>query len=190
MVYWLPYSSHTSHHPSQTPCHLWISYATLKLILDSCCCSCSFKPEIIKFSQSSHKRYSNNIVNFQESTTISKCLYKNVWKLIECTPYHYVQMEKVFPRQFEKKRIWSFTKWNEISENLDSCKHSSSTKNGSQFGCHSKFMACVARKFLLKIMLAKSYNRKIHIFERNSNSNLQKTLFGKWTTMKAIIFTY
>ena len=33
-------------------------------------CSCSFEPEIIKIGQSSHKRYSNNILNFQESTTI------------------------------------------------------------------------------------------------------------------------
>ena len=36
----------------------------------NCCCSCSFEPEIIKIGQSSHKMYSNNIVNFQESTTI------------------------------------------------------------------------------------------------------------------------
>ena len=36
MVYWLPYSSHTSHHPSQTPCLPWISYATQKLMFDSC----------------------------------------------------------------------------------------------------------------------------------------------------------
>ena len=35
-MYWLLYSSHTSHHPSQTPCLSWISYATQKLILDSC----------------------------------------------------------------------------------------------------------------------------------------------------------
>ena len=28
------------------------------------CCSCSFEPEILKISQSSHKIYSNNIVNF------------------------------------------------------------------------------------------------------------------------------
>ena len=33
-------------------------------------CSCSFEAEIIKISQSSHKMYSNNIMNFQESTTI------------------------------------------------------------------------------------------------------------------------
>ena len=27
-MYWHPYSSHTFHHPSQTPCLPWISYAT------------------------------------------------------------------------------------------------------------------------------------------------------------------
>ena len=119
-MYW-PYSPHTSHHPSQTPCLPWISYATQKLMFNSCkmvekqseafhtffpslkqnfiayrsskvldcifeshqqwqsgfsrvysncCCSCSFEAEIIKIGQSSHKMYSNNIVNFQESTTI------------------------------------------------------------------------------------------------------------------------
>ena len=36
LVFWLPYSSHTSHHPSQTLCLPWISYATQKLMLDSC----------------------------------------------------------------------------------------------------------------------------------------------------------
>ena len=35
-MYWLPYSSHASHHPSQTPCLPWISYATQNLMLDSC----------------------------------------------------------------------------------------------------------------------------------------------------------
>ena len=35
-MYWLPYSSHTFHHPSQSPCLPWISYATQKLMLDSC----------------------------------------------------------------------------------------------------------------------------------------------------------
>ena len=49
-------------------------------------CSCSFEPEIINISQSSHKMYSNNIVNFQESTTILNA-YKKVWKLIEGTMY-------------------------------------------------------------------------------------------------------
>ena len=34
------------------------------------CCSCSFEAEIIKIGQSSHKMYSNNILNYQESPTI------------------------------------------------------------------------------------------------------------------------
>ena len=36
----------------------------------SSCCSCWFEPEILKIGQSSHKMYSNNLLNFQESTTI------------------------------------------------------------------------------------------------------------------------
>ena len=36
----------------------------------NCCCSCSFEFEILKIGQSSHKMYSNNIVNFQVSTTM------------------------------------------------------------------------------------------------------------------------
>ena len=49
------------------------------------CCSCSFECEIIKIGQSSHKMYSNNILNFQESTTILNACTKKVWKLIEGT---------------------------------------------------------------------------------------------------------
>ena len=127
-MYWLPYYSHNSHHPSQTPCLPWISYATQKLMFDSgktlqkqfeafhslasffpslkhnfiayrsskvssrpdcifeihqlwqsgfsrvysnCCCSCWFEPEIIKIGQSSHKMYSDMILNFQESTILN-----------------------------------------------------------------------------------------------------------------------
>ena len=39
-------------------------------VYSNSCSSYSFEPEIIKIGQSSHKMYSNNIVNFQESTTI------------------------------------------------------------------------------------------------------------------------
>ena len=39
-------------------------------------CSCSFEPEIIKISQSSHKMYSNNVLNFQVSTTILNAFAK------------------------------------------------------------------------------------------------------------------
>ena len=35
-VYWLPYSSQTSHHPSETLSLPWISYTTQKLMLNSC----------------------------------------------------------------------------------------------------------------------------------------------------------
>ena len=42
-------------------------------------CSCSLEPEIIKIGQSSHKMYSNNRVNFQESTTMFNACTKKVW---------------------------------------------------------------------------------------------------------------
>ena len=47
-------------------------------------CRCSFEPAIIKIGQSSHKMYNNNIVNFQEFTTILNAC-KKVWKLIKGT---------------------------------------------------------------------------------------------------------
>ena len=34
-------------------------------VYSNSCCSCSFEPEITKIGQSSHKMYSNNIVNFE-----------------------------------------------------------------------------------------------------------------------------
>ena len=133
-MYWLPYSSHTSHYPSQPFCLPWISYATQKLMFNLCkmlqkqseafytflrhffpslnqnfiayrsskvssrpdcifeihhlwqpgfsrvysicCCSSSFKAEIIKIGQSSHKMDSNNILNSQESTAILNAFTK------------------------------------------------------------------------------------------------------------------
>ncbi len=33
-------------------------------VYSNCCCSCSFKPEIIKIGRPSHKIYSNDILNF------------------------------------------------------------------------------------------------------------------------------
>ena len=59
-------------------------------VYSNCCCSCSFEPDIIKIGQSSHQIHSNKIMNFQESTVILKCLYKKVWKLIECKTYIYI----------------------------------------------------------------------------------------------------
>ena len=52
----------------------------------NCCCSCSFEAEIIKIGQSSHKMDSNNS-EFSKVYNNFKCLYKKVWKTIECTTY-------------------------------------------------------------------------------------------------------
>ena len=59
-------------------------------VYSSCCCRCSFKPKIIKISQSSHKMYRHNILNFQESTTILNAYTKKAWKVIVCTSYIYI----------------------------------------------------------------------------------------------------
>ena len=59
-------------------------------VYSNCYCSCSFEPEIIKIGQSSHKMYSNNILDFQESTTILN-VQKKVWKLFE-QPSYFIYM--------------------------------------------------------------------------------------------------
>ena len=61
-------------------------------VYSNCYCSCSLEPEIIKIGQSSHRMYSNNVVNFQESTTILKACTKKVWKLIESTTYLFLHI--------------------------------------------------------------------------------------------------
>ena len=47
------------------------------------CCSCSFEAKIIKIGQSSHKMYSNNVLNFQESTTILNACTKKSGNLLK-----------------------------------------------------------------------------------------------------------
>ena len=47
------------------------------------CRSCSFEPEIIKIGQSSHKMYSNDILNFQGSTTILNSCTKKSGNLLK-----------------------------------------------------------------------------------------------------------
>ena len=47
------------------------------------CCRCSFESEIIKIGQSSHKMYSNNIVNFQESMSILNACTKKSGNLLK-----------------------------------------------------------------------------------------------------------
>ena len=65
--------------------HLWQS--GFSRVYSNCCCSCWFEPEIMKIGQSSHKMYSNNTLNFQESTTTLNAHTKKVWKLIVCPSY-------------------------------------------------------------------------------------------------------
>ena len=51
-------------------------------VYSNCCCSCSFEAEIITIGQSSHEMYSNNILNFQESTTILNACTKKSGNLL------------------------------------------------------------------------------------------------------------
>ena len=67
--------------------HLWQS--GFSRVYSNCCCSCWFEAEIIKIGQSSHKMYSNNIVNFQESTTI---LNAHTKKRLETYWMHHVTL--------------------------------------------------------------------------------------------------
>ena len=74
-MYWLPYSSHTSHHPSQTPCLPWISYATQKLMLDSC-------KMVEKQSEAFHtflwhffQRLKQNFIAYR-SSKVSDCIFE------------------------------------------------------------------------------------------------------------------
>ena len=52
-------------------------------LYSNCCCSCWFEPEIMKIGQSSLKMYSNNIVNFQKSTTILNACTKKSGNLLK-----------------------------------------------------------------------------------------------------------
>ena len=52
-------------------------------VYSNCCSSCSFEPEIIKIGLSSHKMYSNNILNFRESTTILNARTKKSGNLLK-----------------------------------------------------------------------------------------------------------
>ena len=56
-------------------------------VYSNCCCSCSFEPEILKIGQSSHKMYTNNILNFQESTPILNACTKKSGNLVNAPPF-------------------------------------------------------------------------------------------------------
>ena len=54
-----------------------LSQSGFSRVYSNCCCSCSFEADIIRIGQSSHKMYSNNILNFSRVYDNFKCLYKN-----------------------------------------------------------------------------------------------------------------
>ena len=51
-------------------------------VYSNSCCSCSFEAEIIKIIHTSHKMYSNKILNFQEITTIVNACTKKSGNLL------------------------------------------------------------------------------------------------------------
>ena len=57
-------------------------------------CSCLFEHEIIKIGLSSHKMYSNNILNFQESTTILNACTKKYGNVLM---HHVSSLQLVLP---------------------------------------------------------------------------------------------
>ena len=64
-------------------------------VYSDCCCSCSFESKIITIGQSSHKMYSNNIVNFEESTIILNAYTKKSGNLLKA-PRNYELDENIF----------------------------------------------------------------------------------------------
>ena len=71
-------------------------------VYSNCYCSCSFEPEIIKIGQSSHKMYSNNILNFQESTTILNACTKNLLK----APRNYLKRIRIIWKKNNSVFVW------------------------------------------------------------------------------------
>ena len=94
------HSSKVSSHPDCIFEILQLWESGFSRMHSNCGSSCSFEAEIIKINQSSHKMYSNNIVNFQESTTIWNAFTKKVSKPFECTTYkkelHIVEYRQLF----------------------------------------------------------------------------------------------
>ena len=75
-------------------------------VYSNSCCSCTFEGEIINIDQSSHKKYSNKIPNFQESTTILNACTKKSKKPTECTTnvlFYWISQKNLRVCFFSKK---------------------------------------------------------------------------------------
>ena len=71
-------------------------------VYSNCCFSCSFEPEIIKMGQSSHKMYSNKILNFQESMTILNACTKKSRNLLKA-PRISIQLRLILWKNRQKQ---------------------------------------------------------------------------------------
>ena len=67
-------------------------------VYSNLCCICSFEPEIIKIGLSSHKMYSNKILNFQESKTILNARTEKFRNLLK-VPRIYLQTIRIFVKK-------------------------------------------------------------------------------------------
>ena len=79
-------------------------------VYSNCCFRCSFEPEILKIGQSSHKMYSNNIVNFQESTTILNACTKKSGNLLKAPRIFAIKIKIMLIFLIRKKLVFSETK--------------------------------------------------------------------------------
>ena len=72
-------------------------------VYSNCFCSFSFEAEIIKIGLSSHKMYSNNIVNCQETTTIlNACTKKKSGNLLNA-PRIFVLKNELFIQRIVRR---------------------------------------------------------------------------------------
>ena len=80
-LYWLPYSSHAFHHPSQTPCLSWISYATQKMMLDSCKMLQKQSEAFRKFLWHFFPSLKQNLIAYR-SSKVSDCIFEidHLWQ--------------------------------------------------------------------------------------------------------------
>ena len=76
----------------------------------NCCCKGAFEHEIIKIGQSSHKTYSNNILNFQESTTILNACTKKSGNLLNAPRIFYKTLLKFLLHAYTKIITHSHTR--------------------------------------------------------------------------------
>ena len=147
-------------------------------VYSNSCCSCSFEAEIIKISQSSHKMYSNNILNFQESMSILNAHTKS----LETYWMHHVYIGKIVGKiglsNFGNVTSWGARKsLNSKSEEAcsgDSVAHSFTilmlSANQKRYGWFYtnlhlyKQIICVGKQFISLTELRLTVESVIYIF--------------------------